>query len=42
MVYNYLPYMILPLYSVIMKIDNRLIEAAQDLGCRRVAGVLAR
>ena len=38
MVYNYLPYMILPLYTVIMKIDHRLIEAAQDLGCnnRRV------
>ena len=34
MVYNYLPYMILPLYSVLMKIDNRLIEAALDLGCR--------
>ena len=33
MVYNYLPYMILPLYTVIMKIDHRLIEAAQDLGC---------
>ena len=33
MVYNYLPYMITPLYTVIMKIDNRLIEAAQDLGC---------
>jgi spermidine/putrescine transport system permease protein len=33
MVYNYLPYMILPLYSVILKIDSRLIEAAQDLGC---------
>ena len=33
MVYNYLPYMILPLYSVIMKIDPRLIEAAKDLGC---------
>ena len=33
MVYNYLPYMILPLYSVIMKIDPRLIEAARDLGC---------
>ena len=29
-----LQYMILPLYSVIMKIDNRLIEAALDLGCR--------
>ena len=33
MVYNYLPYMILPLYSTIVKIDNRLIEAAWDLGC---------
>lgn len=32
MVYNYLPFMILPLYSVMTKIDNRLIEAAQDLG----------
>ncbi len=40
MVYNYLPYMILPLYTVIMKIDHRLIEAAQDLGCnsRQVFG----
>lgn len=33
MVYNYLPYMITPLYTVIMKIDRRLVEAAQDLGC---------
>ena len=33
MVYNYLPYMILPLYSTIVKIDNRLVEAAWDLGC---------
>ena len=33
MVYNYLPYMILPLYSIIVKIDGRLIEAAEDLGC---------
>ena len=33
MVYNYLPYMILPLYGVIVKIDSRLIEAAEDLGC---------
>ena len=30
MVYNYLPYMILPLYSTIVKIDGRLIEAAED------------
>ena len=33
MVYNYLPYMILPLYAIIVKIDRRLIEAAEDLGC---------
>ena len=36
MVYNYLPYMILPLYAVIVKIDKRLIEAAEDLGCTPV------
>ena len=36
MVYNYLPYMILPLYAVIVKIDRRLIEAAEDLGCTPV------
>ena len=36
MVYNYLPYMILPLYAIIAKIDNRLIEAAEDLGCTPV------
>ena len=33
MVYNYLPYMVLPIYTVLMKLDHRLIEAAQDLGC---------
>ena len=32
MVYNYLPYMILPLYTAMVKIDNSIIEAAQDLG----------
>ena len=36
MVYNYLPYMIMPLYTVIVKLDPRLIEAAQDLGCDNV------
>ena len=36
MVYNYLPYMILPLYSIIVKIDRRLIEAAEDLGCNSI------
>lgn len=32
MVYNFLPYMILPIYSILSKMDNSLIEAAQDLG----------
>ncbi len=32
MVYNYLPFMILPIYSVIVKLDNSLMEAARDLG----------
>ena len=36
MVYNYLPYMILPLYATIVKINPRLIEAAEDLGCNSI------
>ncbi len=32
MVYNFLPFMVLPLYSVMVKIDGSVIEAAQDLG----------
>ena len=32
MVYNFLPFMILPLYSVMAKMDHRIVEAAQDLG----------
>lgn len=32
MVYNYLPYMILPLYAALEKLDTRLLEAAADLG----------
>ena len=36
MVYNYLPYMILPLYATIVKIDHRLVEAAEDLGCNGI------
>ena len=36
MVYNYLPFMILPIYSVIVKLDNSLIEAARDLGANGV------
>ncbi len=35
MVYNFLPFMILPVYSVITKMDHSLIEAAQDLGASR-------
>lgn len=36
MVYNFLPFMILPVYSVLSKMDNSLIEAAQDLGSNRL------
>ena len=36
MVYNYLPFMILPIYSVIVKLDGSLIEAAHDLGADNV------
>ncbi|NLJ80460.1 MAG: ABC transporter permease [Firmicutes bacterium] len=32
MVYNFLPFMVLPIYSVLSKIDRRVLEAAQDLG----------
>ncbi len=33
MVYNYLPYMVLPIHTVLSKLDNRLLEASADLGC---------
>ena len=33
MVYDYLPYMVLPIYSIMAKMDVRLLEAARDLGC---------
>lgn len=36
MVYNFLPYMVLPIYSVLSKMDNSLIEAAQDLGSNKM------
>ncbi|MCC8072767.1 MAG: ABC transporter permease [Clostridiales bacterium] len=36
MVYNFLPYMILPIYSILSKLDNSLIEAAQDLGSNKL------
>ncbi len=35
MVYNFLPFMVLPIYTVLMKIDPSLIEAAEDLGAGR-------
>ena len=41
MVYDYLPYMILPIYSVMAKMDYKLLEAAKDLGCNSF-GVLRR
>ena len=39
MVYNYLPYMILPIYNVMSKIEPSLLEAASDLGCSSVSRV---
>ncbi len=36
MVYNFIPYMVLPIYTVMLKIDRSLIEAAQDLGAGKV------
>ncbi|WP_295212747.1 ABC transporter permease [Ruminococcus sp.] len=39
MVYNYLPFMILPLYSVMVKIDKSVIEAANDLGCNSLSTI---
>ena len=41
MVYDYFPYMILPIYSVMAKMDLKLLEAARDLGCNGF-GVLRR
>ena len=41
MVYNYLPFMILPVYSVIVKLDHSLLEAARDLGANS-AGVFRK
>ena len=34
-VYTYLPFMVLPLYSALEKLDGSLLEAAEDLGCTR-------
>ena len=41
MVYDYFPYMIMPLYSIMAKMDGALLEAARDLGCNAL-GVLRR
>ncbi|NLK22383.1 MAG: ABC transporter permease [Epulopiscium sp.] len=36
MVYNFLPFMVLPIYSVLRKIDHSIIEAAEDLGANQI------
>ena len=36
MVYDFLPYMVLPIYSVLTKLDVKLVEAATDLGCNSI------
>lgn len=36
MVYNYLPFMVLPIYSVLSKVNKNLVEAAEDLGANRL------
>ena len=41
MVYDYFPYMVLPIYSIMTKMDVKLFEAARDLGCNSF-GVLKR
>ncbi|RME16938.1 MAG: ABC transporter permease subunit, partial [Alphaproteobacteria bacterium] len=35
-VYTYLPFMVLPLYSALERLDESLLEAAEDLGCSRL------
>lgn len=35
MVYNFLPFMVLPIYSVLVKMDRKLIDAAEDLGANK-------
>ena len=37
MVYDYFPYMVLPIYSILAKLDGKLLEAARDLGCGTVS-----
>jgi len=35
-VYTYLPFLVLPVYSTLEKLDDTLLEAAEDLGCSRL------
>jgi spermidine/putrescine transport system permease protein len=35
MVYNFLPFMIYPIYNTLQKLDHSLIEAAEDLGAKQ-------
>ena len=37
MVYDFLPYMVLPIYSIMAKMDDKLLEAAKDLGCNNLS-----
>ena len=37
MTYDYLPFMILPLYTTLLQLDQSLLEAAQDLGAGPVS-----
>ena len=37
MVYDYFPYMVLPIYSILAKMDVKLLEAARDLGCGSIS-----
>lgn len=37
MVYDYFPYMVLPVYSILAKMDVKLLEAARDLGCNSLS-----
>ncbi len=39
MVYDFLPYMVLPIYTTLSKLDVRYFEAAEDLGCSRIATI---
>lgn len=39
MVYDFLPYMVLPIYTSLSKLDIKYFEAAEDLGCSRIATI---